>query len=132
MATNKILEFIEFINKHDIEGMASLMSDDHAFIDAHNNTYSGKDKMKASWQLYFEWFPDYTIEVSDIIQGGQCTAVLGFANGTYRNMQNPERSNYFHLPSAWKVVVENDKIKLWQVYADTKAPNDIMERNKIS
>ncbi len=132
MGRTIILEFVDFINKHDIEGMTNLMTDDHTFIDAHNNKVTGKDTMKASWQLYFGWFPDYTIEVCDIIQGGQCIALLGFANGTYHNLNNPERSNYFHLPSAWKVIVENDKIKQWQVYADTKVPNDIMGRNKIS
>jgi ketosteroid isomerase-like protein len=130
MDKNIILEFVDFINKHNLEGMYELMSDDHTFIDAHNNSITGKDKMKTSWQFYFEWFPDYTIEVSDIIQGGSCSAVFGFANGTYRNLHNPEKSNHFHLPAAWRVIIENDKIKQWQVYADTKIPFEIIERNK--
>lgn len=129
MGRNIVLEFVECINKHDLEGMANLMTDDHLFTDAHNNSTTGKENMKSSWSVYFEWFPDYTIEVCDIIQGGSCTAVFGFANGTYRNMHNNEKSNHFHLPSAWRVVIEDDKIKQWQVFSDTKVPTMIMEKN---
>jgi len=125
-----ILEFIDFINKHNIEGMAGLLSEDHIFIDAHNNSVTGKENMIASWKIYFEWFPDYTIETCDIIQGETCTAVFGFANGTFRSLHNPERNNHFHLPAAWRVIVENNKIKQWQVYSDTKVPFEIMEKNK--
>jgi ketosteroid isomerase-like protein len=130
MGRNTILEFIDHINKHDLEGIAGMLSDDHIFIDAYNNSVTGKDNMKASWKVYFEWFPDYTIETCDIIQGGSCTAVFGFANGTYHNMHNHEKTNHFHLPAAWRVIVENDKIKQWQVYSDTKIPFHILEMNK--
>jgi ketosteroid isomerase-like protein len=130
MDRNIILEFIDLINKHELEGMSGMLSDDHAFFDAYNNSVAGKENMIASWKVYFDWFPDYTIEVCDIIQGGNCTAVFGFANGTYRNLHNPERTNHFHLPAAWRVIVENDKIKQWQVYSDTKIPSEIMEKNK--
>jgi hypothetical protein len=130
MAGSIILEFVAAINKHDLEAMAALMTDDHIFVDAHNNSTKGKENMKASWKIYFDWFPDYTIEVSDIIQGETCIAVFGFANGTFRNLHNPENSNHFHLPAAWKVVVESEKIKIWQVFADAKVPTDIIERNK--
>ena len=132
MTRNIILEFVEFINKHNIEGMAGLMSDDYTFIDAHNNRISGKDKMTVSWKLYFDWFPDYTIEICDIIQGGNCIAMFGYANGTYKNLNNQQKSNYFHLPAAWKVLVENDKIKQWQVFSDTRVPFEIIEKNNKS
>ncbi|MGD0712232.1 MAG: nuclear transport factor 2 family protein [Bacteroidales bacterium] len=127
-----ILEFAELINKHDVEGMCRLMTDDHIFIDAYNNIVKGKDKMRTSWKMYFEWFPDYMIEISGYIPGKECSALFGFASGTYHNLHNPAKSNHFHLPAAWKAITENDKIKLWQVYADTKIPFEIIERNKTS
>jgi hypothetical protein len=30
------------------------------------------------------------------------------------------------VPAAWRVIVENGKVKVWQVYADSKIPFDIM------
>ncbi len=63
-----ILAFIDRINAHDVEGLAELMSDDHTFIDAHGNEVVGREKMSAGWRGYFEWFPDYYIEVNDVFE----------------------------------------------------------------
>ena len=63
-----VLAFIDRINAHDVEGLAELMSDDHTFIDAHGNQVSGREKMIAGWRGYFEWFPNYRIEVTDIFE----------------------------------------------------------------
>ncbi len=84
--TNKetILAFIDRINAHDVEGLAALMSDDHTFIDAHGNQVSGKEKMIAGWRGYFEWFPDYYIEVKDVFEDGHNLAMFGFAGGSSR------------------------------------------------
>src|SRR6266852_4072924 len=63
-----ILIFIDRINAHDVEGLAELMSDDHIFIDAHGNEVVGREKMSAGWRGYFEWFPDYHIEVNEVFE----------------------------------------------------------------
>jgi len=44
------------------------MSDDHTFIDAHGNQASGREKMIVGWRAYFEWFPDYFIEITDVFE----------------------------------------------------------------
>jgi ketosteroid isomerase-like protein len=125
-----VTAFICAINKHDVEAIAGLMADDHTFIDSHNNHMTGSQSLKAAWQSYFEIFPDYTIEISEIIDGDMCLAVFGFAEGTYCNWHNSEGSNHFRIPAAWKATVDNEKIKLWQVFADSKIPFDIIEKNK--
>ena len=63
-----ILAFIDSINAHDIEGLSGLMSDEHTFIDAHGNQITGREKMIPGWRGYFEWFPDYYIEVTDVFE----------------------------------------------------------------
>ena len=63
-----VLAFIDCINAHHVEGLAELMSDDHTFIDAHGNQVSGREKMTAGWRGYFEWFPDYYIEVNEVFE----------------------------------------------------------------
>ena len=124
-----VLAFVERINAHDVQRLAELMSDDHTFVDAHGNQVVGKEKMIAGWRGYFEWFPDYFIEVTDIFEGdssedGQTFALFGFAGGSFKG--KPDAS--WRLPAAWKAIVKDGRVTLWQVFADTKIPFDIIER----
>ena len=125
--TNKqtTLAFIERINAHDVQGLGELMSDGHTFIDAHGNQVSGKEKMIAGWRGYFEWFPDYYIEVTDAFEQGEELALFGFAGGTFKNKEGES----WRLPAAWKAIVKDGQVSLWQVFADTKIPFEIIERN---
>jgi ketosteroid isomerase-like protein len=120
-----ILAFIERINAHDVPGLGELMSDDHTFIDAHGNQVSGKERMIAGWRGYFEWFPDYYIEVTDSFEQGENFALFGFAGGTFKNQEGQS----WRLPAAWKAIVKDGRVSLWQVFADTKVPFEIIERN---
>jgi ketosteroid isomerase-like protein len=124
-----VYDFAEAISAHDIEKIYSLMADDHAFIDAHGNKVEGKDKMKAGWAGYFQWFPDYKIEMTDIFENDDTIAAFGFAGGTFKGLKTENNENYWRLPASFKAVVEVGKIKLWQVYADTKIPFDIISKN---
>lgn len=125
-----ITAFAGAINEHSIDKIYSLMTDDHKFIDAHGKEIVGKDTMKTNWMSYFEWFPDYKIEITDIFANDDTLAAFGFASGTFKRKQTDNKENHWLLPAAWKVIVENNKIKLWQVYTDTKIPFDIIEKNK--
>jgi len=138
-----ILSFIDRISAHDVEGLAELMSDDHTFIDAHGNQVSGREKMTAGWRGYFEWFPDYYIEVTEVLarrnalesdeasaivehrEDGETFALFGFAGGSFKGKQ----SECWRLPAAWKASVRDGRVTLWQVFADTKIPFEIIERN---
>jgi|SRR5581483_2568824 len=113
-------EFVNAINKHDADKLYELMSEDHQFIDAHGNLVAGKNKMKAGWIGYFQLFPDYKIEIKEVFTKDQVVAALGFAEGTFKR-------NHWRLPAAWKAVIENEKVMIWQVYADTKIPFDSMK-----
>ena len=123
-------DFVSAINEHSAEKLYALMTDDHQFIDAQGNSVSGKDKMKAGWAGYFQWFPDYKIEITDIFIQGDTIAAFGFAEGTFKGIKTEQNKNYWKLPAAWKAVIENGKVKLWQVYADTKIPFDIISHSK--
>lgn len=144
-----VLDFINAINTYDVDKICALMADNHTFIDAQGTEVTGKDKMREGWTGYFAMFPDYKIEVTDIFDkresklvrqktGGsmmmeyvnyEFIAVFGFASGTYGG-KNTNDENRFRLPASWKAIIEGGKVKLWQVYCDTKIPFDIIERNK--
>src|SRR5712692_5843902 len=120
-----ILAFIGRINAHDVEGLGALMRDDHTCIDAHGNQVSGREKMIVGWRAYFEWFPDYFIEVTAVFENSDSLALFGFAGGSYQNRE----SESWRLPAAWKAIVKNGRVSLWQVFVDTKIPFEIIERN---
>jgi len=122
-------DFVHAINEHNIDQLYSLMTDDHKFLDAHGNEVSGRDKMKNAWRGYFQLFPDYKIEITDIFSHGDTMAALGFAGATFKGIKTDRNENYWRIPAAWKALVSENKIKLWQVYADTKIPFDIIGKN---
>jgi len=103
------------------------MTDDHKFIDAHGNEVVGKNKMKIDWKGYFLRFPDYKIEITKIVANGDFLGAFGFESGTFKGRQTD--NNASSCPASWKVIVDNNKIKLWQVYEDTKIQS---ETNKLS
>lgn len=57
-------------------------------------------------------------------------AAFLFAGGTYKEMKTDDNRNFWGLPASWKATVEGRKVKLWQVYCDTKIPNDIINNNE--
>ena len=126
--TNKetVLAFINRINAHDIDGLAELMAEEHCFIDAHGNQVKGKEKMIAGWRGYFDWFPIYSIEVSEIFEHGDTFAMFGLAGGSFKGRAEAS----WRLPAAWKAIVKASRIVLWQVFADTKIPFEIIERHR--
>ncbi len=124
-----VQDFASAINEHNVDKVCSLMTDEHKFIDSHGNEVIGKEKMRAGWIGYFELFPDYKIEIIDMFLSGDTVAAFGFAGGTFQG-QNDEKENYWHLPASWKAVIKNGKIDLWQVYADSKIPYDIINKRK--
>jgi ketosteroid isomerase-like protein len=117
-----IVAFIDAINGHNVEALGSLMTDDHMFIDAHGNGVSGREQMLAGWRGYFDWFPDYQIEVNDVFEKGDEFAIFGFAGGSFKG----DADRKWHLPAAWKAIVRDERIALWQVIADTKLPFESM------
>ena len=124
-----IHNFVDAINKHNVDKICSLMTDDHKFIDSQGNEAVGKEKMRAGWTGYFQLFPDYKIEITEIFLNGDTIAAFGFAGGTFKGLSD-KKDNYWHLPASWKAIIKNGKIQLWQVYADSKIPFDIINKNK--
>jgi ketosteroid isomerase-like protein len=78
-----VLSFLEKINAHDVEGICSLMTSDHIFIDGLGNRFSGIENLRKGWASYFHWFPDYAISHEDVLGSGLIVLLTGSARGTY-------------------------------------------------
>ena len=124
------IRFVKAINDHDVDEIINLMSEDHIFKDALDNKSVGKKGMKDGWKGYFELFPDYQIEISDITENVSTIGLFGYASATYKNLTNKLDSNFWRIPASWKAIVENNKIKHWQVYCDYSSLFKIIEKNK--
>jgi hypothetical protein len=111
-----VLEFVNAINDHDVDKIYDLMTDGHIFIDGSGGQHIGKIGMKEGWQSYYQLFPDYNIQITDIIEDNSIIGLFGNASGSYKNI-NIE-TNFWKTTASWKAIVKNKKIMHWQVYCD--------------
>ena len=123
-----VLAFVKAINDHDVDKIYNLMSDDHIFIDGSGGKHIGKTGMNAAWQNYYQMFPDYSIQITDVLEDDFIMGLFGYASGSYMNIR--DKSNFWKTPAAWKAIVENGKIKHWQVYCDYTQLMEIVKKNK--
>ena len=125
-----VLKFIDAINTANVDQITDLMTRNHLFIDARENKISGKEKIKIAWREYFSLFPDYKIEITEILENENLICLIGYASGTYKNRKNNQNSNYWKIPAAWTAIIEGNLVKHWQVYADNTVVMEIINRNR--
>jgi ketosteroid isomerase-like protein len=125
-AADVAMAFVTKINEHDLDGLVVLMTPDHVFVDALDNTFRGADQMRQGWKGYFAMFPDYAIEVMDELNHGNLVAMFGKARGTFAVNGKLPRENFWEIPAAWKAVVKDGLIAEWRVYCDNDPARKIM------
>ena len=121
--------FIAAINQGDVSLLAGLMTEDHTFVDSGGRTTAGREKMKKGWEEYYRAFPDYRVIIEEVLQDGNLVAAFGSCSGTYNGKRGLVPENRIAMPAAWKAIVENGKIKCWQVYADWTEGSKIIDED---
>ncbi len=122
-----VLAFAECISRQDLDGMCSLMTEDHMFVDAEDTVVRGREVMREGWRTYFSWVPDYAIQCDEILEEAELVLAIGRAGGTYRAAQGKTEQAKWDIPAAWKAVVRAHKIAEWRVYADNEPMRRLME-----
>lgn len=82
-ALDVVLGFVKAINRHDVDGLVALMTEDHCFVDGLGQTVRGRERMEKGWVGYFGSFPDYCVRVDEILSKGNTVGLFGTAEGTY-------------------------------------------------
>lgn len=123
-----VLKFEQAINTHNVDAICSLMSPDGEFVDSLGNRIQGTEKLRSAWQGYFKMVPDYSISHSEIFADGATVAVFGSAQGTFSKDGQLEKQNDWKTPAAWRAVVKDGRISIWQVYADNEPIRAIMRK----
>ena len=122
--------FVNAINQADTAELNKLMSEDHIFVDSAGRKEEGREKMITGWKTYFDMFPDYKIEIEDIVQEKEIIGAFGLAIGTYKGKRGLVSQNIIKMPAAWRTVIKEGKVKLWQVYADWTEGMKIIEEDQ--
>lgn len=122
-----VLEFVKAINNHDLDKIYEIMTDDHIFIDGTGGQHIGKIGMKEGWQNYYQLFPDYRIQVTDVLEDNSIIGLFGDASGSYKFINN--ENNFWKTTAAWKAIVKNKKVMHWQVYCDYSQLMEIIKKN---
>lgn len=121
--------FIAAINRRNPTEICAFMTEDHAFVDSSGKIQTGRESMTAGWEQYFRIFPDYEIQVENILEDDTLVAVFGSASGTYNGKRGLVPQNRIEMPAAWKAVVDNGRVRRWQVYADWTEGTRIMNED---
>jgi ketosteroid isomerase-like protein len=116
--TDVVAAFVDRINNHDLVGLADLMTDDHAFVDALDNRVSGRAATQSAWAQYFRMVPDYWIKVERTLQDGLVVGIFGAAGGTYAGGTASGKKGEWAIPAAWLAETRGNQVTLWRVYAD--------------
>jgi len=122
------LKFEEHINAGNAEAICALMTAEGEFIDSLDNRISGAAKLQAAWEGYFKMVPDYSISYAEIFANGNTVAVFGWAQGTFSKDGQLKKENSWRMPAAWRAMVKDGKISVWQVYADNEPIRAIMKK----
>ena len=122
--------FVKAINRHDVEMLCRLMTVDHLFVDSGGGQYRGREAMRAGWLGYFAMFPDYTIEVQQVVADASVVIVVGSARGAYSSGgRSAEPVDPWSMPAAWRAVVTRGRVAVWQVFADNEPVRRILRRH---
>jgi ketosteroid isomerase-like protein len=108
---NAANQFNDHINSADIRALASLMSEDHRFVDSQGNIVSGKPACIAAWSGFFRAFPGYRNTFDRYYEQDNLVTITGFSDCP----NHPELTG----PAIWTATVMADRLTEWRVYLDT-------------
>jgi ketosteroid isomerase-like protein len=123
-----VLKFEQLINSRSPDAICSLLTEDSAFIDSMGNRSAGLETLRKAWAGYFKMVPDYAISHAEIFANGETVAMFGSAQGTFSKDGPVKKEDSWKTPAAWRAVVRDGKIALWQVFADNEPIRAIMRR----
>jgi ketosteroid isomerase-like protein len=104
------MQFNEYINRQDIDGLASLMAEDHTFVDRKGEIDKGKETMTKGWIDFFRSFPEYKNTFELVHSRGNLVVLYGYA--TWEKGSDPDYA-------IWTATIEDDLVAEWRIYEDT-------------
>ena len=122
------MSFVKAVNARRLDRISELMTEDHAFVQADGSEVKGRDTMQKAWAAYFAMVPDYRIDVHETFSRENTVVLLGTASGTFADKGSLDTRNHWSVPAAWRVLVEDERVSLWQLYVDSGPMTRIVNR----
>jgi hypothetical protein len=110
------LSFVDRVNHADVEGLAALMTEDHALRVFDEPPLRGRQAVAAAWDGYARAFPAYLIHPHRFAVQGNQVAILGHTTGSHLGLPDHEEAQETLI---WLAAVENDRVAAWTLLADT-------------
>ncbi len=101
------LQFNEYINNQDIEGLIGLMAEDHIFID--RKGYWDRD-MVNGWKRFFNEWPTYKNIFTRVESRENLVILIGYA------LWSKDSKEEDHC--IWTATIENALLSKWQIFKD--------------
>ncbi|RLE36017.1 MAG: hypothetical protein DRJ61_01725 [Acidobacteria bacterium] len=127
-STETARSFVDAINSGNPDRLAELMTEGHVFVDSDGSEHCGREQMRDGWRSYFSMVPDFRIQVKDTFARGNVVVLLGVAEGTFDQAGALKPENHWVVPAAWRVVVEDELVAVWQLYVNPEPMVKISER----
>ncbi|MGP8125890.1 MAG: nuclear transport factor 2 family protein [Nitrososphaerales archaeon] len=113
-------KFVDRINAHDVDGLVSLMSADHVFIDSLGDKVA-RPAIETGWREYFATVPDYWVRIDRVVADEPTLILIGAAGGTYvPNGEEMRPENKWETPAVWRAVIRAGEVSEWQIFADNE------------
>ncbi|MFX1513040.1 MAG: nuclear transport factor 2 family protein [Promethearchaeota archaeon] len=105
------LKFNQYISNQDIEGLSSLMTDDHTFIDRKGEIDKGKESMTKGWKDFFNQFPDYRNIFTRVESRDNLVILIGYAQWSKESLADH---------AIWIAKIEDELVSEWRIVEDTE------------
>jgi ketosteroid isomerase-like protein len=114
-AVSVAARFNDCINTRDVDRLAALMSDDHAFIDSEGAVVSGRQAVVEAWRGFFDAFPDYRNVFTSLTASDDVVTIVGHSTCSEPSLAGP---------ALWSATVRGGRVHIWRVFADTPAARE--------
>jgi hypothetical protein len=124
------LDFVNRINAGDADRLAELMTEDHEFIDMEGSSARGRGTMRDNWIAYYRLFPDYHMQIEQVLVRGTTVILIGRSTGTLSEHGrqvlagpdgNPPPAEELQGPAIWTAEIRDRLVAQWCVLKDTPA-----------
>jgi hypothetical protein len=102
--------FADAINRHSVDGLAALMTEDHVFIDSLGNRVEGREAVRKGWIGYVGMVPDYTIAIHETYSADRTIIMVGTAQGTLAVDGQLLPENRWQTPAAWRAEIRGGQL----------------------
>lgn len=116
------VQFNNFVNNGNIQGLTSLMTEDHAFVDMDGNRIEGLHICVEAWLRFFTLFPKYRNVFDSIEEHDDLIILPG-----YSICKDPRLNG----PAIWTAKIRGEEVAEWRIYADTVANRKLLEMDNL-